>query len=132
MNNVVLAGRLTKDAEMDFVGESQIARSRFTLAVDRSYNHNYTEKNTDFIRLEIWGNRAQTFSSRLKKGLFIVIEGSIRVENYNTEDGKSKSITKIHINNFRYIENKSKQYNSNEIFEDLSKECDIEEEKLPF
>lgn len=136
MNSVVLGGRLTKDVELDFVGDSQIARARFTLAIDRDYKNNNADKVTDFINLEIWGNRAQTFAPRLKKGIFVLIEGSVKVESYSTDEGKYKSITKIQINSFKYIENKvinkEKYYNSKELFEDLTKKGDLDEEKLPF
>lgn len=136
MNNVVLGGRLTKDVELDFVGDSQVARARFTLAIDRDYRGNNSEKVTDFINLEIWGNRAQAFAPRLKKGIFVLVEGSIRIERYSTDEGKYKSITKIQINSFKYIENKSinkdKYYNSKGLFEDLTKKIDLEEETLPF
>ena len=122
--------------ELDFVGDSQVARARFTLAIDRDYKNNNADKVTDFINLEIWGNRAQTFAPRLKKGIFVLIEGSVKVESYSTDEGKYKSITKIQINSFKYIENKvinkEKYYNSKELFEDLTKKGDLDEEKLPF
>lgn len=136
MNNVILGGRLTKDAELDFVGDSQIARSRFTIAIDRDYKENNSKKVTDFINLEIWGNRAQVFSPRLKKGIFVLVEGSVRIEKYSTNDGKYKNITKIHINSFKYIENKdinkSKYYDSKELFDDLTKKENLDEVDLPF
>ncbi|WP_052356896.1 single-stranded DNA-binding protein [[Clostridium] dakarense] len=141
MNNVILAGRLTRDADIDFVGDSQVARARFTLAVDRDYKDKYGNRSTDFINLEAWGNKAQAFAPRLKKGAFTLIDGSVVVDRYKTADDENRSITKIYVNSFRYIEireksndikEESKQYDGSKLFENVGVDIGSVEEELPF
>lgn len=141
MNNVILAGRLTRDADIDFVGDSQVARARFTLAVDRDYKDKYGNRGTDFINIEAWGNRAQVFAPRLKKGSFTLIEGSVVVDRYKTSEDENRAITKIYVNSFKYIETReksseknveSKQYDGNQIFENTCIDINSIEEELPF
>ncbi|MBO3443580.1 single-stranded DNA-binding protein [Clostridium sp. CCUG 7971] len=141
MNNVILAGRLTRDADIDFVGDSQVARARFTLAVDRDYKDKYGNRGTDFINIEAWGNRAQAFAPRLKKGAFTLIQGSVVVDRYKTADDESRVITKIYVNSFKYIETRdkindikeeSKQYDGSKLFENVGVDINSIEEELPF
>lgn len=141
MNNVILAGRLTRDADIDFVGDSQVARARFTLAVDRDYKDKYGNRGTDFINIEAWGNRAQAFAPRLKKGAFTLIQGSVVVDRYKTVDDESRAITKIYVNSFKYIETRDKindikeesnQYDGSKLFENVGVNINSIEEELPF
>ncbi|MEG1310735.1 MAG: single-stranded DNA-binding protein [Romboutsia sp.] len=139
MNNVILAGRLTRDADIDFIGDSQIARARFTLAVDRDYKDKYGNRGTDFINIEAWGNRAQVFAPRLKKGAFTLIEGNIVVDKYKTHQDENRYITKISVNNFKYIENRDRiinkennHYDGSELFENTSIDTNTIEAEFPF
>lgn len=141
MNNVILAGRLTRDADIDFVGDAQVARARFTLAVDRDYKDKYGNKTTDFINIEAWGNRAQAFAPRLKKGAFTLIEGSVVVDRYKTAEDENRAITKIQVNSFKYIEIRdksndvnveNKQYDAKKLFENAGIDINSIEEELPF
>ena len=48
LNQIVLMGRLTKDPEVRKVGEKQVSKGRFTLAVDRP-RYGDTQPQADFI-----------------------------------------------------------------------------------
>lgn len=54
MNNVVLIGRLTKDPETRYSGETAV--TTFTLAVDRPMSK---DKTADFIRIVSFGKTAE-------------------------------------------------------------------------
>ena len=50
LNQIVLMGRLTKDPEVRKVGEKQVSKGRFTLAVDRRFARRDGDQQTaDFI-----------------------------------------------------------------------------------
>lgn len=48
INNVVLVGRMTKDAELRYTA-SQVAVATFTLAVNRRFKEQNGEREADFI-----------------------------------------------------------------------------------
>ena len=63
MNNVVLIGRLTKDPETRYSGETAV--TTFTLAVDRQQK----EKKADFIRIVAFGKTAELCERFLVMGI---------------------------------------------------------------
>lgn len=52
INNIVLVGRMTKDAELRHT-PSQVAVATFTLAVNRRFKEQNGERETDFINCVI-------------------------------------------------------------------------------
>ena len=72
MNRICLVGRLVKDPTCEFVNTSNgsIARSRFTIAVDRSYLSSNQDGNrsADFITVVAWRKQAENIAKFQKKG----------------------------------------------------------------
>ena len=89
MNNVVLIGRLTKDAEVRYSGETPVAR--FTLAVDR----NSRDKATDFIPIVVFGKQAENVERYLGKGRQCAVEGRIQTGSYEKSDGTKVYTTDV-------------------------------------
>ena len=58
LNVVVLNGRLTADPELRYT-QSNVAVTSFTLAVDRSFARQGTERVTDFINIVAWRQTAE-------------------------------------------------------------------------
>ena len=58
MNSVVLIGRLTRDPEVRYISESQMAVATFTVAIDRPVRSGQ-EKKTDFPRVTVFGRQAE-------------------------------------------------------------------------
>lgn len=52
INNIVLVGRMTKDAELRYTA-SQVAVATFTLAVNRRFKEQNGEREADFINCVI-------------------------------------------------------------------------------
>ncbi len=82
MNKVILTGRLTADPELrQTVGG--ISSCRFTVAVNRKYADKTTgERQADFISCTAWRQTAEFISRYFSKGKMIVIEGTLRNNNY--------------------------------------------------
>ena len=53
INNVVLVGRMTRDAELRYTPSNQ-AVATFTLAVNRNFKNQNGERDADFINCVIW------------------------------------------------------------------------------
>ena len=81
MNKVMIMGRLTADPELKN-SPSGIASCRFTVAVDRGFTNKQGERETDFIGCVAFRNTAEFISKYFRKGKMILIEGSLRNNNY--------------------------------------------------
>ena len=68
MNKVVLVGRVCQELELKYLCEKNIAVTRFTLAVNRSYKNAQGEHDTDFINCEVWNRQAEVFSEYFSSG----------------------------------------------------------------
>lgn len=76
INNVVLVGRLTKDAELRYT-PSNVAVATFTLAVNRNRKNENGEREADFINCVIWRQAAENLANWAKKGSLIGIATGI-------------------------------------------------------
>lgn len=85
MNKCIFIGRITADPELKQT-PSNISVCRFTVAVDRPYQKD-KEKEADFIPCTAWRNTAEFLAKYFSKGSPILIEGSMRNNNYTDKDG---------------------------------------------
>ena len=74
MNSVVLIGRLTRDPEIRYISESQMAVATFTVAIDRPVRSGQ-EKKTDFPRVTVFGRQAENCERFLAKGSYTNKDG---------------------------------------------------------
>lgn len=105
INNVVLVGRLTKDAELRYTG-SGIAVASFTVAVNRPFKTN-GEEEADFINCVVWRGTAEALSNYTRKGSLIGLTGRIQTRNYTNNEGRKVFITEVVAENVQFLEPKS-------------------------
>ncbi|SCH92047.1 Single-stranded DNA-binding protein ssbB [uncultured Clostridium sp.] len=138
MNNITLIGRLINNPELNFIGESNNAVTSFTIAVSRNYKNKIGIVESDFIRIEFWGKRAEICAQYIQKGKLVAIEGSIRTDRYETSEGSYKYKTWVLGNEIKFLDhNKSsdkKYYESPQIFNESneSTSTNISDEELTF
>ncbi|WP_457568607.1 single-stranded DNA-binding protein [Desulfurobacterium sp.] len=92
LNKVFLAGRLTRDPELQHTNAGT-PFTRFTIAVNRNYrdrNGNWQEE-TSFIDIVVWGDAADRAVSRFNKGTEILVEGRLRQSTWENEAGEKRS-----------------------------------------
>lgn len=103
-NLVVLTGRLTVDPELKTTPNG-ISVCTFGVAVDRAYKKG-EEKQTDFINIVAWRERAEFISKYFKKGNMIGIEGSIQTRKFTDKNGNNRTAFEIVANNVHFVESK--------------------------
>ncbi|HBI91189.1 MAG TPA: single-stranded DNA-binding protein [Terrisporobacter glycolicus] len=108
MNSVILVGRLTKDPELKFMSGSGTPVTSFTIAIDRDYSKKDGSKDTDFIPVEVVGKIAESCANYLGKGRLIALEGSIKVDRYQTQSGENRTFTKVSAKKVKFLESKNK------------------------
>ncbi len=107
MNVVVLIGRLTRDPELRYTN-SQMPVCSATLAVDRPVARSQgNEKQTDFIRITLFGKQAEIFSRYLTKGRQVAVEGRIQTGSYQNQKGDTVYTTDVYVNRFDFIGNRN-------------------------
>lgn len=106
MNNVVIVGRLTKDPELKYIPGSGTPVATFTVAIDRDYKNKDGSTTTDFIPVEIMGKPAEFCANYITKGRLVGVEGSIRVDRYETPNGEKRTFTKVAGRNIQALESR--------------------------
>lgn len=111
INNVVLVGRLTRDAELRYT-QSNIAVATFTLAVNRPFKNEAGERDADFINCVIWRQSAENLANWAKKGSLIGITGVIQTRSYDNQQGQRVYVTEVVASNFQLLESRNSQQNN--------------------
>lgn len=124
INNVVLVGRMTRDAELRYTPQNQ-AVATFTLAVNRNFKNQSGEREADFINVVIWRQAAENLANWCKKGSLVGITGNIQTRNYENQQGQRVYVTEVLANNFQLLESRNQQNNN-------SNPMDISDDDLPF
>lgn len=116
MNKVCLVGRLVKDPTCEYVNTSNgsVARSRFTIAVDRSFApSNQDGRNTaDFISIVAWRKQAENIAKFQKKGNQIAVDGRIQVDSYTGRDGNTVWSTYVVADSVQFLDRKGDNVSS--------------------
>lgn len=102
MNRVILIGRFTKDVELKSTPQGTSVCT-FTLAVDRRFQKQGTERQADFISCVAWRNTADFISKYFRKGDPICVEGSIQSRSWDGTDGQRHYVTEVVVENASFL-----------------------------
>lgn len=134
MNNVVLTGRLTRDAEVKYLDNNQVAR--FTLAVDKGLSKEKKEEmesqgkpTADFINCQAWGKIAENIIKYTGKGLRVLVNGRIQTGSYE-KDGQTIYRTDVVVSNIEYID--WKDSNNNNDYQETQQYKPVNDSRIPF
>ena len=106
INNVVLVGRMTRDAELRYTPSNQ-AVATFTLAVNRNFKNQNGEREADFINCVIWRHQAENLANWAKKGTLVGVTGRIQTRNYENQQGQRVYVTEVVADNFQILESRA-------------------------
>jgi len=104
-NKVLLMGNLTRDPELRYTPNGS-AVVKIGIAVNRKFhnrNTNELEEETTFVDIEGWGKQAETFNQYMKKGRPVFIEGRLRLDRWQDQNGNNRSKLLVVMENFRFI-----------------------------
>ena len=103
MNNVSLIGRLTRDPELRYISDSQMAVARFSVAIDRPVRSG-GEKQTDFPNVVVFGKQAENCERFLGKGRLVGVQGRIQTGKYTNKNGDTVYTTEVVANNVEFLD----------------------------
>jgi len=102
MNSVVLIGRLTKDPEVKYTANTQMAVCTFSIAIDRITTDG--EKKTDFPRITVFKKQAENCERFLKKGRLVGVQGRLQTGSYTNKDGATIYTTDVIAERVEFLE----------------------------
>lgn len=93
--SITIIGNLTADPELRFTPSGQ-AVCNFTVAstarfFDKAKNE-WAEGDSTFIRCSVWREMAENCAESLEKGNRVVVTGTLKVRQYETDKGKGTSV----------------------------------------
>ena len=107
-NRVILMGNLTRDPELRNLPNSDTRVCDFALAVNRKWRdaNGNDQEEVLFIDCAAFGRTAQTIGENLTKGRPIHIEGRLKFEQWEQEDGQRRSKIRVVVEQFRFVDAK--------------------------
>src|SRR5271154_1819672 len=107
-NKVILMGNLTRDPELRTLPNAQTQVCDFSLAVNRKWKDADGGDHDEvlFIDCAAFGKTGQTIGESLTKGRPIHIEGRLKFEQWEQEDGQRRSKIRVVVEQFRFVDRK--------------------------
>ena len=82
-----------------------LAVTGFSIAVDRNRKSaDGQQKQTDFFRCSAWRQLAEIVNEYARKGMLVAIDGSIRINEYQAQDGTTKQSVDVDVDTFQMLE----------------------------
>jgi single-strand DNA-binding protein len=95
-NRVILVGNLTRDPELRYT-PSGTAVSDVGVAVNDRYKNSSGEwvEEPTFVDVTLWARTAEVASEYLSKGSSVLIEGRLKLDTWQTNDGQKRSKLRV-------------------------------------
>ena len=106
INNVVIMGRVCENLELRTTA-SGVSVTSFSVAVDRRFQKQGEEKQTDFLTVVCWKGTADFVCRYFKKGSMIAVQGSIQTRNYEDKNGNKRTAVEVVADNVSFCGSKA-------------------------
>ena len=126
INKVMIVGRLTRDPNLRQTNSGSPVTD-FGLASNRNWKSKDGElhRDTVFVDVTAWGTLAELTAKHLSKGTLVLIEGSLRLDQWESKEGERRSKLYINLDSFQAFQNG----NAERVYSDASKGAeDVEDE----
>lgn len=104
LNKVFLMGNLTRDPEIRQLNSGKTV-VKMGLAVNREWRNQQGEqqKETTFLDIEAWGRLAENCGRYLAKGRPVFVEGRLRLDSWETQDGQKRNKVLVVADNVQFL-----------------------------
>jgi single-strand DNA-binding protein len=105
-NKVILVGNLTRDPELRYTPKG-LAIAKLGLAVNRNWKSESGESKEEvtFVDIDAFGKQAETIGQYLKKGRPILIEGRLRLDQWDDKQtGQKRSRLGVVLESFQFLD----------------------------
>lgn len=94
LNVVTLIGRLGEDPELRHT-PAGVAVTSFSLAVDRSYQKQGEERQTDWITVVAWRGTADFICRNFAKGRMLAVSGFLQTRKWEDREGNPRKAVEV-------------------------------------
>lgn len=103
-NKVILIGNLTRDPDLR-VTNSGLSICKLGLAVNRNYTTKEGEAKdeTTYVDIDAFGKQAEILSKYMQKGKPLMIEGRLKLDQWESNEGQKRSKLGVVLENFQFI-----------------------------
>ena len=103
-NRIILVGNITRDPEIRYTPNGT-AVTHFGLAVNRTWRSQDGDNREEvcFIDITAWGRTGEIISEYKSKGDPILIEGRLRMESWQGQDGQKRTKHVVVVDNFQFL-----------------------------
>ena len=103
-NKVILLGNLTRDPELRMTAGG-LAIAKFGLAMNRKYTTKDGEAREEatYVDCDAFGRSAETISKYVQKGSPLFIEGRLKLEQWESQNGEKRSKLSVAVDNFQLM-----------------------------
>ena len=107
LNKVFIMGNLTRDIELKRTPSNNTAVANIGLAVNRQYRAgDENREETTFVDCEAWGRTAEVMHQYLAKGRPVLVEGRLKLDQWQDRDGNNRSKLKVVVENFQFVDSR--------------------------
>lgn len=104
LNKVLLMGNITRDPELKYM-PNQTAVCDFGLAVNRTWTgqDGVKKEEVTFVDCSCFGKTAEILSKYKKKGDPLFVEGRLKLDQWEAQDGSKRSKMRVIVENFQFL-----------------------------
>ncbi|MCX5659993.1 MAG: single-stranded DNA-binding protein [Planctomycetota bacterium] len=108
LNRVMLMGNLTRDPELRYLPNTNMAVVGLGLAINHRWKNQQGEskEDTTFVDCEAFGRTAEVLNQYLKKGRPVYLEGRLKLDQWKDKEGNARSKMKVVIDTFQFIDSR--------------------------
>lgn len=112
LNNVIVAGNLTKDPVFRETSNNTPV-ANFHIAANRRYKDsaNQWQEDVCYVGVVAWNKLADSCKNRLGKGSAVLVDGELQSRTFKTDDGKNRTIVEIKAKRIQFLNKFGKSSN---------------------
>ncbi len=103
-NQITIIGRVGAQPEMKYLDSGKVI-TKFNLAVKRFFVKE-GKQDTDWFQCHFWGKQGEMAGEMIKKGAHISVTGTMRIDKWESNDGKKGISPLVLGDNFYFCESK--------------------------
>jgi len=132
-NKVILIGNLTREPQLSYL-PSQTPVVEFGMAINRVFKKQDGSegKETCYVDCQMFGKRAEVVNKYFKKGDPIFVEGRLKFDQWNAQDGSKKSKLRVFVENFEFVGGERKQREPEQPDEPEPSAPPMDDTQIPF
>ena len=107
-NRIILVGNLTRDVEIRYIPNGT-AIANTSIATNRKFKGQNGEQKEEvmFIDLTFFGRTAEIANQYLRKGSKILVEGRLKLEQWQAQDGSKRSKHVVTVDSMQMLDSKN-------------------------